>query len=461
MLLKFMLEQFCKGSPVTVMARASLEFALAPEWINALFERTAESQYTRELTMATMVDLMAPVVCGIHQSVHASYKKTTLEIGASLAAVYDKLARIETGVSEALVRESAGRLADVIDAMPGGRRQPLVPGYRVKILDGNCLGATEHRIFELRDIASGPLPGKSLVVLDPERMLVIDVFACEDGHAQERSLLTRVLDTVATKDVWIADRNFCTAGFLRGIDRRGGCFVIRHHRGLVYEACGPWKEVGMSESGYVMERKVRFKDDEGQYFVVRLVRVSLSVKTRDGDEQLLLLTNLPADDADALLVAKLYRHRWLLETAFLHLTKTLRCELNTLGYPKAALFGFCVALMSYNVLAAVRAALRSCHGQQKGDDEISMYHLTDDIAGTYRGMAIALPPPAWKKYRRYSAQQLAEELVALARNVELRRYRKATRGPKKPPKARIKAKNKPHVSTKRLLNARKTKESTP
>ena len=33
--------------------------------------------------------------------------------------------------------------------------------------------------------------------------------------------------------------------------------------------------------------------------------------------------------------------------------------INTLGYPKAALFGFCLALVAYNMLAVVMAALRS------------------------------------------------------------------------------------------------------
>jgi hypothetical protein len=31
----------------------------------------------------------------------------------------------------------------------------------------------------------------------------------------------------------------------------------------------------------------------------------------------------------------------------------LHSEINILGYPKAALFGFCVALVAYNVLAVV------------------------------------------------------------------------------------------------------------
>jgi hypothetical protein len=55
---------------------------------------------------------------------------------------------------------------------------------------------------------SGALPGKSLVVFDPQLELAIDVFPCEDGHAQERSLLDKVLLTVMHKDLWIADSCF-------------------------------------------------------------------------------------------------------------------------------------------------------------------------------------------------------------------------------------------------------------
>jgi len=88
-----------------------------------------------------------------------------------------------------------------------------LPGKRIKQLDGNCIEKTEHRIQELRSIAAGPLPGKSLVVYDPILRLPIDVFPCEDGHAQERSLLRMVLQTVKKNDVWVADRNFCTIDF--------------------------------------------------------------------------------------------------------------------------------------------------------------------------------------------------------------------------------------------------------
>src|SRR4029434_936744 len=57
-----------------------------------------------------------------------------------------------------------------------------------------------------------------------------------------------------------------------------------------------------------------------------------------------ILTNLPLRKASAKRVARLYRKRWTLETAFQHLEAYFHSEINTLGYPKAALFGFCLAL---------------------------------------------------------------------------------------------------------------------
>jgi len=42
-----------------------------------------------------------------------------------------------------------------------------LPGKNVKLLYGNCIEASEHRIEELRTLAAGALSGKSLVVYDP------------------------------------------------------------------------------------------------------------------------------------------------------------------------------------------------------------------------------------------------------------------------------------------------------
>ena len=73
----------------------------------------------------------------------------------------------------------------------------------------------------------------------------------------------------------------------------------------------------------------------------------------------------------------------------------LELRINTLGYPKAALFAFCLALVSYNVLSTVKAALRSVHGEKASDAKVSGYDLAEEVAGTYRGMMIAVPKDEW------------------------------------------------------------------
>ena len=83
-------------------------------------------------------------------------------------------------------------------------------------------------------------------------------------------------------------------------------------------------------------------------------------------------------------------YQWYIETAFQELEAHLHSEINSLGYPKAALFGFCVALVAYNVLAVVKAALRSVHGEQKIANEVSGYYLAGHLGRTYEGMMIAV-----------------------------------------------------------------------
>ena len=178
-MLQSIFEKFVDGSPVTVMLRAIMEHALAAREVDQLFTDTAEQQYTRELLFSTVVDLMCEVVCRIRPSVHAAYQADQDRIPVSLRALYDKLANIEPGIAAALVAHTANKLSPVIERL-GGRVPKLLPGYQVRILDGNHLGGTEHRLKELRTLAAGALPGHSLAVLDAERMLVTHVLCCED-----------------------------------------------------------------------------------------------------------------------------------------------------------------------------------------------------------------------------------------------------------------------------------------
>lgn len=168
-------DAFIKASPISVMMRGLMEHIFERGRLDELFERTARWQYQRELMFSSVVDLLSLVVCGIHPSVNAAYKAKAESLTVNRAALYQKLNGIEVGVSAALLRETAAALSAMIQQV-GGHHPPLLAGYSVRIIDGNALAATEHRLAVLRSVVAAPLPGKSLVVLDPESRLAVDYF---------------------------------------------------------------------------------------------------------------------------------------------------------------------------------------------------------------------------------------------------------------------------------------------
>jgi IS4 transposase len=351
-----------------------------------------------------------------------------------------------------LVAYSAERLRPVIEELGTGQA-PWLRGHRIKVLDGNHLAATERRLSVLRDCAAGPLPGQSLVVLEPETGLATQMVGCEDGHAQERSLLEPVLSGVQAKDVYIADRNFCTLGFLFGVAVRGGFFVIRQHAQLPVVSQGTLRRRGRTESGELFEQTVTLRLD-GQQMVVRRVVLRLDTPTRDGDTEMAMLTNLAASVADAKMVADLYRRRWTVESLFARVERNLQSELASLGYPGAAVFTFAIALVASNVFAVVHAALAAAQRRQP-DEQIAQMPLSDfsiveEIRTVDRGMNMVVDDKQWRPFQTMTPRQLAKSMLRWAKHVDWVPLRKAVRGPKVVRK-RTQFLNTPHVSTARLL----------
>lgn len=401
-------ERFAAESPVTVMVRVLLEKALAPEKLDELFEKTAKVQYTRELLFSTVVNLMLLVVCRLRPSVGAAYKAQAKEIGVSRQAVYDKLNRTETAVSAALVRYSAQTLKPVTEQL-GGKLPQLLPGYTLRILDGNYLAPTEHRLEVLKTVGGAAMPGMSLVVLDPTHMLAVNIFPCEDGYTNERVLFEQVLETVGAKEVWLADRNMSTNKFLFGIEQKNAYFIIRQHGSLPMQALEEIRQVGCADNGQVFEQKVSLSYEQHN-LIVRRVLLRLDQPTSDGETQIAVLTNLPQTTAPGVRVAQLYRERWTVERLFQVITQTLDCEIKSLGYPKAALLSFSMALVAYNILSVVKTALRAVHGVGKIEAGLSDYYLAEEIQGTYRGMMIAIPPQEWKIFSSMELITLCDTL---------------------------------------------------
>lgn len=447
-------DRFAQQCPVPVMVTATIANVFSEQALDEIFRDHALQQREKDLPFSAVASLMGMVVSRTHKSVNSAYTAHKDQFDVAIKSVYNKLNGIEPCVSEAVVRQTGQKMQDMI--MRTGAVMPSpIPGYRVKILDGNHLAATQKRLKEMRTRRGSPLPGKALVVLDPQFRLMTEVYLSEDGHEQERRILQQIVEDLQPGDVWIADRNFCTAMFLHEIALNNSFFIIRQHA-----TSAPWtprgerRSIGVVDTGEVYEQDGVITDGEGGELDVRRITIVLSEPTEDGDTQIDLYTNLPKD-VSATVIAQAYRQRWTLEAAFNELTLSLRCEINTLGYPKAALFGFCLAASLFNVLSVMRAALRAVHGCEEVEENLSIYYIADEVAGVSRGMTAILPPCYWRqRFGNLSAVEMAGILLALAKDVDLGRFRKSKRGPKKPPPKRTRG-DAGHYATARVLGTAK------
>lgn len=448
MLLGEKFDAFVQQSPVSVMVRGTLERILHPDALERLFEENSSSQYTLKITFSQCVQIMDTVVFKTQPSLAAWYQTHGHLLSARRQSMYDKLKGIEPAVAAALVHYAGKELLGCMSRMNGVPAETL-PGLRIRVLDGNHLTGTQHRLKGLRGTRAAALPGQALVFYDPRYDLITDVIPCEDAYTQERALLDQALATMVRNDCVIADRNFCTSKFLFGIANKGGYFVIRQHASTaVGQVVSEARAAGSDASGRALQEEEVLLTDPHTQQTLRMRRIIIPL--RKANDNLCVLTNLSQEQASACQVADLYADRWTIERAFQQLTDDLRTEIDTLAYPKAALFGFCLACVAYNAVSLVKAALRASLGTEFVTEKLSMYYLTLEVARVTAGMEIAIPEEDWHIFRRMSAEEFALTILAVARRIQPEKYTKHKRGPKKPPPKKSKGK---HVSTARILAA--------
>ena len=256
----------------------------------------------------------------------------------------------------------------------------------------------------------------------------------------------------ANSGSWIATSAFgpSSSGFCGG----GAFFLVRRHEStLPFEPIEPLRSVGRCDTGEVLEQDIWVDDPEcaGRRYRLRRIVLRLDQPTRNGESEIVLITNLP-DSVPAELCCLVYRERWEIEKHFQKLTDLLHCEIPTLGYPRAALFAFAMSVLAGNALAILKGNLRAVHGDEMVD-EVSNYALVNDIAEVYPGMMIAVPPAQWSFLEGCSASQVAELLIDLASKTPVERMLRSKRGPKKPRKTKKSSGSRiHHVATKKLLD---------
>ena len=442
------------------MARMALEHAFPAGWVDDMFEAHRQRQYSRELLFSTVVELTTLVSLGLRPSLHAAARQMP-GLPVSLASLYDKVNHTEPGVLRALVRGSAERLAPVMATL--GTPASL-PGWRVRVLDGNHLPASEKRLLPLRSVRGAARPGHSLVAYDPDLGLVVDLVACEDAHATERAGVAPLLADARAGEVWIADRHYCTRTVLRSLEDAGASFIVREHANhprLVQQ--GEWQDCGRTATGAVREQGIAIAEPQPRW---RRIELALDQPTEDGDTTLWLWSNLP-EAVTAGHVAELYRTRWRIEGMFGRLESVLHSELCSLGHPRAALLGFAVAVLAYNVLALLQRAVEQAHQPPPAAPthvppplplQVSCFHLAVQVRGGYEGLLIALPPEHWPRWDRADPAGLAQHLLRLARSINPQQVATSKRGPKTAkPNGYVDCKTaRAHVATARLLAKTRT-----
>ena len=230
-------------------------------------------------------------------------------------------------------------------------------------------------------------------------------------------------------------------------------FLIRQHKSTPFRSLSDATFSGKNDAGRIYEENVSLTLHEHEVKARRIV-IRLNKPTRDGETEIGVFTNLPFEDVDASKVASIYKERWGIETAFQKLENYLNSEINTLGYPKAALFGFCVALVAFNLYAVVMAAIRCVHPDKNINEEVSDYYIAEEVSTISGGMSIAVPEIEWGVFRDGIISEVVELLLYLTRNIDLKKFKKHKRGAKKAPMPKDQFKGQPHVSTAKLLAAK-------
>jgi hypothetical protein len=77
--------------------------------------------------------------------------------------------------------------------------------------------------------------------------------------------------------------------------------------------------------------------------------------------------------------------------------------------------------------------------------------LALEVKQMHEGIMIAVPPTCWNEIAPLKTPVFANTFKKMAAHVDLEKYRKTTRGPKKPPPKKSHYRNGGHVSTHKLF----------
>ncbi len=200
-------------------------------------------------------------------------------------------------------------------------------------------------------------------------------------------------------------------------------FLIRKTKNLVLTFDEVKKCKGQCKTGQVEYGSATLSDGRKVFAII----IKRKKPAKDGTKEVILLTNLTIGSRLAVKLADLYLERWKIEEAFRQLTEYLSCEVKTLGYPRAALLAFSLAVTAYNCMRCVKGAMAFRFGTEHVDENLSMYHLGLHLKQTIPGALIALDESDWCMVDQMSPTEVVIKMKEIAGNICFDRFRKDRR----------------------------------
>src|SRR4051794_23314308 len=360
--------------PLADSVLSLLGYLWSPSFLDGLFDAHRGRRYEQDLTFPRLVELVRDALLVHRGSGRASFEAADArgELPVLAGSVYQKLARLPVAVSQALLRETARRLPELLPGAGAGgggggggdAHDPPLPAslrdLEVVALDGKVLKHVPRRLKPLRPLQGKLLGGRVLAALAVRPGLALAMEACEDAERNNCPLVpgavaqVRATAAVGARDIlFMADRQMCDLGLMALSTRRRDHFLVRHNRTLSFEpdpARPPQRGTGQRGRTFVQAWGwAGAASQRSRRRYVRRITLARDGGGDAGEEDVVLLTDLlderryPAAD-----LLEAYLRRWGIEQVFQRVTEVFGLEHLIGTRPLALIFQAAFCFVLYN-----------------------------------------------------------------------------------------------------------------
>jgi len=448
--------------PLTQSVFHLFSYVLDDVHLGEMFERHRGRCYERELSFAEVVYLLRDALLEHDGSGHASFVAARMAgaLSVSVKSVYEKLGRFPLELSLALLRETTGKLLDLMPQGPD-RLAASLAGLTVIAFDGKKIKKAAKRLKALRGLPGKMLGGKLLAAMHVRNGVALAMGADLDGERNDVPLVPQLVQQVrgliADPILWMGDRQFGNLDLPALLSQRQDHFLLRCTTTLKFysDPQRPAQE-GVDTQGRRWVEKWGWIGSE-QDKRRRYVRQIILYRPEQKDDVILITDLLDATLYPASDLLAAYLLRWEIECMFQKVTEVFDLRKLIGSTPRAMIFQSAFCFVMYNLIEVVRAYVAQAAG--KAVNEISTEKLFGSVHKQLAAWSELGEPSYATAYFQppLKTEQLKQTLRLLLSEVWTDWWIKAVNKKPRPhkPKARVKPGHGGHTSVWRVLQANK------